>query len=191
MCNFRRWLPVYFVSLLLIPIPLIAQDPPSAPLTDRERMLLERMAKLEERVAALELATKPVQPASAAPPPAQVAASPAHLATESATAPAVAPPTFLGGTTFNLNLDAYYGFNFNNPIGRVNLLRSFDVSSNAFSLNQAGIIFDNLPDPDNGKRWGFRSICSTDRLLKHFKGVPATSPGPTSIATSSRLTART
>ena len=35
-------------------------------------------------------------------------------------APALA---FLRGTTLNFGLDGYYGYNFNQPIGRVNLLR--------------------------------------------------------------------
>ena len=137
-------------------------------------MLLDRVARLEERVAALESAGKPVQPASAAPPPAELAAPPA----ETATASQSAPLTFLDGTTLNLNLDAYYGFNFNNPIGRVNLLRAFDVSSNAFSLNQAGIIFDNLPDPDKGKRWGFRLDLQYGQATASLQGNPSNEPRP-------------
>src|ERR1700730_10685798 len=33
---------------------------------------------------------------------------------------------FFRDMTVNLGLDAYYGFNFNNPVGRVNLLRAYD-----------------------------------------------------------------
>src|SRR5580704_6029632 len=48
---------------------------------------------------------------------------------------------FLHDTTINLALDTYYDYNFNHPIGRVNLLRAYDVLSNSFSLNQADIVF--------------------------------------------------
>ena len=34
---------------------------------------------------------------------------------------------FLRGTTINLALDTYYEYNFNHPVGRVNLLRAYDV----------------------------------------------------------------
>jgi len=47
----------------------------------------------------------------------------------------------LRNTTINLGIDSYYAYNFNRPVGRVNLLRAYDVLSNNFSLNQASIIF--------------------------------------------------
>ncbi len=62
----------------------------------------------------------------------------------------------LRGTTVNFLLDGYYGYNFNNPIGRVNLLRAYDVSSNAFSLSQADVVLENPVDPAHGKRFGLR-----------------------------------
>src|SRR5215469_4746843 len=46
---------------------------------------------------------------------------------------------FLKNTTINVGVDTYYGYNFNNPVGRVNLLRAYDVLSNEFSLNQASL----------------------------------------------------
>jgi hypothetical protein len=64
--------------------------------------------------------------------------------------------SLLGGTTVNFLVDGYYGYNFNDPIGRVNLLRAYDVSSNAFSLSQAGVILENKADPEHGKRFGLR-----------------------------------
>ena len=41
---------------------------------------------------------------------------------------------FLRDTTVNLGLDGYYAYNFNHPVGRVNLLRAYDVLSNNISL---------------------------------------------------------
>ena len=63
---------------------------------------------------------------------------------------------FFPGTTINLNLDGYYGYNFNRPIGRVNLLRAYDVTSNSFSLNQANLVVEHAPDVAAGSRFGAR-----------------------------------
>lgn len=63
---------------------------------------------------------------------------------------------FLRDTTLNLTFDGYYGYNFNRPVGRVNLLRAYDVSSNSFSLNQATVILEKAPDVSKGRRFGAR-----------------------------------
>ncbi len=63
---------------------------------------------------------------------------------------------FLKGTTLNGALDGYYGYNFNQPIGRVNLLRAYDVSSNSFSLSQANLILEHAPNVDLDQRFGVR-----------------------------------
>lgn len=63
---------------------------------------------------------------------------------------------FLHDTTLNFTFDGYYGYNFNRPVGRVNLLRAYDVSSNSFSINQATVILERAPDASNGRRFGGR-----------------------------------
>src|SRR5208283_1219572 len=63
---------------------------------------------------------------------------------------------YLKGTTTNVMVDGYYAYNFNDPIGRVNALRAYDVSSNAFSLNQAAVVFEHPAVPSAGSRWGTR-----------------------------------
>src|SRR5271165_6737669 len=63
---------------------------------------------------------------------------------------------YLKGTTTNVMVDGYYSYNFNVPVGRVNALRAYDVSSNAFSLNQAVIMFERAADVEAGRRWGTR-----------------------------------
>ncbi|MGZ4853762.1 MAG: outer membrane beta-barrel protein, partial [Candidatus Angelobacter sp.] len=63
---------------------------------------------------------------------------------------------FLRGTTINGALDGYYGYNFNQPLGRVNLLRAYDVSSNSFSLNQANMVIERAPDLDAKRRYDVR-----------------------------------
>lgn len=65
-------------------------------------------------------------------------------------------PSFLDGTTLNFTLDGYYAYNFNNPVGQMNQLRAYDLSSNSFSLNQVDIILDHPPDAAHGKRIGGR-----------------------------------
>jgi len=84
----------------------------------------------------------------------------------------------LAGTTFNLGLDGYYGYNFNAPIGRVNLLRAYDVSSNSFSLNQASLVVENAPDPANGKRFGARLDLQFGQATQTLQGNPANEPRP-------------
>ena len=70
--------------------------------------------------------------------------------------PRPAPPGRFENTTFNFAFDGYYGFNFNSPIGRTNLLRAYDVSSNSFSLNQADVVIENAADPAQGRHFGAR-----------------------------------
>ena len=139
-------------------------------------------------------------PANSGPPPAPVTASPGPVSSAPAAvaagqadpnaqpvepstvsqskSPSSALSSLLGGTTLNFNLDTYYGYNFNNPIGRVNLLRSYDVSSNAFTLSQADVIFDNQVDPANGKRWGFRLDLQYGQATETLQGNPANEPRP-------------
>ena len=63
---------------------------------------------------------------------------------------------FFRSTTLNLGIDGYYDYNFNHPVGGVNLLRAYDVSSNSFSLNQANLILEQAADPNAGRRLGAR-----------------------------------
>lgn len=93
------------------------------------------------------------------------------------TSPSVGPD-FLHGTTINLLMDGYYGYNFNDPIGRVNLLRAYDISSNAFSLNQAALVLENAPDRDNGKRFGVRLDLQYGQATETLQGNPLNEPRP-------------
>jgi len=85
---------------------------------------------------------------------------------------------FLRDTTINLGLDTYYAYNFNQPVGRVNLLRAYDVLSNEFSLNQASVIFDHPPDADAGRRWGGRLDLQFGQATDTLQGNPANEPRP-------------
>ncbi len=162
---------------LLVPSALQAQapapEPPPAtqlqnqPVTtstrDAEiRELRHELEALSQRLAALEaqgpanivapaVATTKAKAPDALPAP----VVPAPVA--AATGPAAARPVltsddapnlaFFRGTTLSFGVDGYYGYNFNAPIGRVNALRAYDVSSNSFSINQASFIVEHLATP--------------------------------------------
>ena len=86
--------------------------------------------------------------------------------------------SFLRETTVNLMLDTYYDYNFNAPIGRVNLLRAYDVLSNNFSLNQAVVMFDHEPDVASGRRWGGRLDLQFGQATDTSQGNPSNEPRP-------------
>lgn len=85
---------------------------------------------------------------------------------------------FMRDTTINLSLDTYYDYNFNHPVGRVNVLRAYDVLSNEFSLNQASVIFDRQPDVSAGRRWGGRLDLQFGQATETLQGNPANEPRP-------------
>ena len=151
------------VGLFLISIaPLVGQaqekaNESSADLSLRVSELSALVQKLQARVEELEGKTR-VSSQPAAPDPGTAGAAAQLSATQGTSTPAIprSGASLLGGTTVNFLFDGYYGFNFNNPIGRVNLLRAYDVSSNAFSLNQADVVIENAADPEHGKRFGLR-----------------------------------
>ena len=129
---------------------------PAAPV-DRDaevRELHQELDAIAARLSALEHESTPAIPGSASAEgsassaPASASSSAATPASPSAPlgVTADAPPLgFLGSTTFAIGVDGYYGYDFNAPVGRVNLLRTYDVSSNSFSLNQVGLIAERLP----------------------------------------------
>src|SRR5664280_609574 len=85
---------------------------------------------------------------------------------------------YLHATTLNVALDGYYAYNFNHPVGRVNLLRAYDVLSNEFSLSQASVIVEHAPDPAAGRRWGGRVDLQFGQATDTLQGNPANEPRP-------------
>jgi len=80
---------------------------------------------------------------------------------------------FFRSTTINAVLDGYYGYNFNQPTGRVNLLRAYDVMSNSFSLNQADLIVERAVDLDAGRRFGVRLDFQYGQATETLQGSAA------------------
>jgi Putative beta-barrel porin-2, OmpL-like. bbp2 len=85
---------------------------------------------------------------------------------------------FFRDTTINVGLDTYYAYNFNHPVGRVNLLRAFDVLSNEISLNQASVILEHAPDLNAGRRWGARLDLQFGQATDTLQGNPSNEPRP-------------
>jgi len=85
---------------------------------------------------------------------------------------------FMRDTTINIGLDGYYEYNFNAPIGRVNLLRAYDVLSNNFNLSQASVIFDHPPDVAAGRRFGGRLDLQFGQATDTLQGNPSNEPRP-------------
>lgn len=138
----------------------------------REHELLERIRKLEERLLALEkrdsATSMPLTPAQLV----------AQSETPSAAAAKPAANDLFGGTTFNVNFDAYYGYNFNRPVGRINLLRAYDVSSNNLSINQSGVIIERAPDLSLGRRFGLRLDLMYGQATETLQGGAQNEPRP-------------
>ena len=107
-------------------------------------------------------------------PPQSAAASPPATAAPAAASGAVSSKSaadFLRGTTINAMLDGYYEYNLNAPVGRVNYLRAFDVSSNSFSLNQADLLLENAPTVD--RPYGLRLDLQYGQATSTLQGNPA------------------
>jgi Putative beta-barrel porin-2, OmpL-like. bbp2 len=85
---------------------------------------------------------------------------------------------FLRTSTINVGVDTYYAYNFNAPVGRVNVLRAYDVLSNEFSLNQASLIFDHPTDVSAGRRWGGRVDLQYGQATDTLQGNPFNEPRP-------------
>ncbi|HEX4068217.1 MAG TPA: outer membrane beta-barrel protein [Acidobacteriaceae bacterium] len=166
---------------------------------DEVQQLRQMVLDLEQRVAVLErenhaLESPPPRPADSAGPQAAAAlvraseelrvpgASSALPPQATAVAPAApAPPlpgTLPGGATLNYYFDGYYEYNFNDPTGRVNDLRAYDVLSNVFSINQADFIFDLDPDLTVHRRYGFRLDLQFGQATETLQGNPANEPRP-------------
>lgn len=152
------------------------------------QQLQHRVDELEAKQTAASLlpsmvATQPPTPSNSPAPPAGRSEQASAQTAAQTTAQPTSPPepaslTLPGGTSLNVLVDTYYGYNFNDPIGRVNRLRAYDVLSNAFSLNQAAVVLDNPTDVTNGKRWGLRLDLQFGQATETLQGNAANEPRP-------------
>lgn len=163
------------IAAALVPVAMLGfgldramAQQPEPPLTPREKMMLDRIEQLEKRLAAVEAKTGS---APAAPSDSQPAAPASEQDSTSL-------PGFVSGTTLNFDFDGYYSYNFNHPVGRVNLLRAYDVTSNSFSINQAGIAIERLPDASAGRRLGYRLDLMFGQATETLQGGAQNEPRP-------------
>jgi len=162
-----------------------------APLTiESPQQMQARISKLEAEVSELKAIVSRMQPpvvandgpapmtATVQPPPVSQPAS-KHQALQTVLQPEDGKVlSFFRETTINVSLDGYYAYNFNDPVGRVNLLRAYDVLSNEFSLNQASLVIDHPPDATAGRRWGGRLDLQFGQATDTLQGNPANEPRP-------------
>jgi len=174
--------------------PAAAQAPPGATapdvdarinqLTEEVHELRDLVRRLTGRIDELQSAARPEVALPLATPAAAVGAAnvasagtaPAVAAAApdvAAAAPVAASTDVLQGITLNAMLDGYYAYNANRPIGRVNYLRAYDVSSDSFSLNQADVILESAPDVASGKRYGMRVDLQYGQATQTLQGSPA------------------
>ena len=166
--------------------PAPEQGSPSRTVDERIDQLSREVAELKNLVRDLQAqvaaqtparapAAVPAEPGAAttaapSPPPSRAPLPPAPTAISAA--PPKANADILRGLTVNGMVDGYYEYNTNNPIGRVNYLRAYDVSSNSFSLNQADFIVESAPDLDTGKRTGMRIDLQYGQATSTLQGNP-------------------
>jgi hypothetical protein len=103
---------------------------------------------------------------------------PAQQVAPAASPSPLLPGTLPGGATLNYTFDGYYEYNYNDPTGRVNDLRAYDVLSNVFSINQADFIFDLDPDLSAHRRYGFRIDLQFGQATETLQGNPANETRP-------------
>ena len=129
-----------------------------------------------DAAAALASATSEVRRSTAA----QLAVTPSGATQAASSTPAaqVLPANLPGGATLNYMLDGYYEYNFNHPPGRVNDLRAYDVLSNAFSINQADIVFALDPNVAAGRRYGVRVDLQFGQATETLQGNPSNEARP-------------
>jgi hypothetical protein len=117
-------------------------------------------------------AIQPVRPQTAPQPPQPQTSVPASPLAS------VLPANLAGGATLNYMFDGYYEFNFNQPPGRVNYLRAYDVLSNVISINQADVMLDWEPNVSEGRRYGVRLDLQFGQATDTLQGNPANEPRP-------------
>jgi hypothetical protein len=177
-------LPTLIAAIFVVS--LHAQESITGLLSDAQRdaeikALHSQLDAIATRLAVLETGPKHLVPGSAAvdattsatnkiAPPAE---RPSAAETEKADAMTLA---FFRGTTFSFGLDGYYGYNFNAPIGGVNLLRAYDVTSNSFNINQASMIVEHLPTPE--RRFGGRLDLQFGQATETLQGSSANEQRP-------------
>jgi hypothetical protein len=189
--NYRAFLPLAPATLLVaVALPALPQTQSGG---DDVQQLRQLVLDLERRVAVLEQQNQQLRSATVPPDRAgsesaaslvlataelRVPGSPSAVSSQTSAPAPFLPGTLPGGATLNYTFDGYYEYNFNDPTGRVNDLRAYDVLSNVFSINQADFIFDLDPDLAAQRRYGFRVDLQFGQATETLQGNPANETRP-------------
>jgi len=193
-------IPLSFAPAVLLVSGALQLHAQSQSTSDDAQQLRRMVLDLEQRVGELEQENRALRSPMTPPPESagsltaaalvraseelRVPGAPSALQTQTITATQVAQPapllpgTLPGGATLNYTFDGYYEYNFNDPTGRVNDLRAYDVLSNVFSINQADFIFDLDPDLTVHRRYGFRIDLQFGQATETLQGNPANETRP-------------
>ena len=171
---FIQLTPTLFILALVFALAAHGQQPSSASALTREQQIQEEREQLKQLAARLDaLEAQPTTTATVAAPNVPAAAPAAVPTLTAADTPTL---NLFRGTTLNLGVDGYYGYNFNAPIGRVNLLRAYDVTSNSFNLNQVSVIVEHLPTAE--ERFGGRVDLQYGQATETLQGSSANEQRP-------------
>jgi hypothetical protein len=155
--------------------------PSSAQRTEEIQQLRLELQKLSTRLDLLESEESGAAQAASPIPNSSTSVSTVELKPSPTNTPPTVPVTaqdqatlsFFRATTLNFGLDSYYAYNFNHPIGRVNQLRAYDISSNSFSINQASVMVEHLPVASPGQRFGGRIDLQFGQATETLQGSSA------------------
>jgi Putative beta-barrel porin-2, OmpL-like. bbp2 len=174
------------IAIVLVAAPLAGQQQESGSSGSEVQQLREMVLQLSQRVSTLESELEQERSteapnSSSTGEAAHVLASASSSAVSAGAQQSAVPLSaddrstldYLKGTTINLEMDGYYAYNFNNPVGRVNLLRAYDVTSNSFNLDQAAVVFERAPDVSAGRRYGARLDLQFGQATETLQGNPA------------------
>lgn len=142
------------------------------------RSLRQQLKVISDRLEQLEAESHPTTASSTSVVSATIPVTPPSAAPETASVTAADLPnlSFFRGTTLSFGVDGYYGYNFNAPVGRVNLLRAYDVTSNSFNLNQVNLVVEHLPTPES--RLGGRIDLQFGQATETLQGSSANEQRP-------------
>lgn len=141
----KRTFPLVVWLLVTVPAAWSQTSSPAPSFTPEQRQAEMRALRQELDAISARLRALEAEDSTPAPATTPVTASASEQAPPVLTKDDAETLKFFRGTTLNFLIDGYYGYNFNAPVGRVNLLRAYDVSSNSFSINQADFVVEHLP----------------------------------------------
>jgi hypothetical protein len=137
-------------------------SPTSSDISKRVEDLEKQLAELKAQLAAQKAAEPATPPANA------VVATPSSPAPTTGGLAGLLAPTTVSGF-----VDAYYGYNSNQPSGRTNQYHNFDINSGQFGLNMIELVADKAVDTNN--RVGYHLALGFGQAINQ---INATEPGP-------------